>query len=34
MHKNMLKAFLQNIAVLLCKKRLQKKAYLGKMIAF
>ena len=34
MHKNMLKTFLQHIAVVLCKKRLQKKANIGKMRAF
>ena len=30
----MLKAFLQHIAVVLCKKRLQKPANIGKMRAF
>ena len=34
MHKNMLKTFLQHIAVVLCKKRLQKTANIGKMRAF
>ena len=34
MHKNMLKTFLQLIAVVLCKKRLQKTANIRKMIAF
>ena len=34
MHKNMLKTFLQHIAVALCKKRLEKTAKIGKMRAF
>ena len=34
MHKNMLKTFLQHIAVVLCKNRLQKTATIGKMGAF
>ena len=34
MHKNMLKTFLQHIAVDLSKKRLQKNANIGKMRAF
>ena len=34
MHKNMLKTFLQHIAVALCKKRLQKTANIRKMRAF
>ena len=34
MHKNMLKTFLQHIAVVLCKKRLQKTANIRKMRAF
>ena len=34
MHKNMLKTFLQHIAVVLCKKRLEKTANIGKMRAF
>ena len=34
MHKNMLKTFLEHIAVVLCKKRLQKTANIGKMRAF
>ena len=34
MHKNMLKTFLQHIAVVLCKKRLRKTANIGKMRAF
>ena len=34
MHKNMLKTFLQHIAVVLCKKRLQKTFNIGKMRAF
>ena len=34
MYKNMLKTFLQHIAVLLCKKRLEKTANIGKMRAF
>ena len=34
MHKNMLKTFLQHIAVVLCKKRLQKTANIQKMRAF
>ena len=34
MHKNMLKTFLQHIAVVLCKKRLEKTANFGKMRAF
>ena len=34
MHKNILKTFLQHIAVVLCKKRLQKTANIGKMRAF
>ena len=34
MHKNMLKPFLQHIAVVLCKKRLQKTANIRKMRAF
>ena len=34
MHKNMLKTFLQHIAVVLCKKRLEKIANIGKMRAF
>ena len=34
MHKNMLKTFLQHIAVLLCKKQLQRTANIGKMRAF
>ena len=34
MHKNMLKTFLQHIAVVLCKNRLQKTANIGKMRAF
>ena len=34
MHKNMLKTFLQHIAVVLCKKRLQKTANIGKVRAF
>ena len=34
MHKNMLKTFLQHIAVVLCKKRLQKTANIRKMRGF
>ena len=34
MHKNMLKTFLQHIAVVLCKKRLQKTANIRKIRAF
>ena len=34
LHENMLKTFLQQIAVVLCKKRLQKTANIGKMRAF
>ena len=34
MDKNMLKTFLQHIAVVLCKKRLQKTANIRKMRAF
>ena len=34
MHKNMLKAFLQHIAVVLCEKRLQNAANIGKMRGF
>ena len=34
MHKNMLKTFLQHIAVVPCKKRLQKTANIRKMRAF
>ena len=34
MHKNMLKTFLQHIAVVLCKKRLEKTANIAKMRAF
>ena len=34
MHKNMLKTFLQHIAVVLCKKPLEKTANIGKMRAF
>ena len=34
MHKNMLKTFLQHIAVVLCKKRLEKTANIRKMRAF
>ena len=34
MHKNMLKTFLQHIAVVLCKKQLEKTANIGKMRAF
>ena len=34
MHKNMLKTFLQQIGVVLCKKRLQKTANIGKMRPF
>ena len=34
MHKNMLKTFLQHIAVVLCKKRLQNAANIGKMRGF
>ena len=34
MHKNMLKTFLQHIAVVLYKKRLKKTANIGKMKAF
>ena len=34
MQKNMLKTFLQHIAVVLCKKRLQKTANIRKMRAF
>ena len=34
MHKNMLKTFVQHIAVVLCKKRLQKTANIRKMRAF
>ena len=34
MHNNMLKTFLQHIAVVLCKKRLEKTAHILKMRAF
>ena len=34
MHKNVLKTFLQHIAVVLSKKRLEKTANIGKMRAF
>ena len=34
MHKNMLKTFLQHIAVVLCKKQLEKTANIRKMRAF
>ena len=34
MHENMLKTFLQHIAVVLCKKRLEKTANIRKMRAF
>ena len=34
MHKNMLKTFLQHIAVVLCKKRLQKTANIREIRAF
>ena len=34
MHKNMLKTFLQHIAVVWCKKRLEKTANIGKMRRF
>ena len=34
MHKNMLKTFLQHIAVVLCKKGLEKTANIGKVRAF
>ena len=34
MHKNMLKTFLQHIAVVLCKKEVEKTAKIGKMRAF
>ena len=34
MHKNMLKTFLQHIAVVLCKKRLQKTTNIEEMRAF
>ena len=33
-HKNMLKTFLQHIAVVLGKKRLEKRANIGKVRAF
>ena len=34
MHKDMLKTFLQHIAVVLCKTRLEKTANIGQMRAF